>query len=43
LRELGGAEARDSWLGHYLEWAEGAAVREEYHAFLHERFASLRG
>jgi hypothetical protein len=43
LRELGGAEARDSWLGHYLEWAEGAAGRKEYHAFLRERFASLKG
>jgi hypothetical protein len=27
LRELRGAEARDSWLGHYLERAEGAAGR----------------
>jgi hypothetical protein len=35
LRELGGAEARDSWLGHYLEWAEGAAVCKKYHVFLH--------
>jgi hypothetical protein len=42
LRELGGAETRDSWLGPYLEWAEGAAGREEYLAFRRERFASLR-
>ena len=25
LRELGGAETRDSWLGHYLDWAEDAS------------------
>jgi hypothetical protein len=43
LARVGGAEARGSWLGPYLEWAESAAAREEYHAFLRERFASLKG
>jgi hypothetical protein len=41
LRELGSAGSRYSWLGHYMEWVEGTDGREEYRAFLRERFASL--
>ncbi|MDP9478868.1 MAG: hypothetical protein M3R38_24845 [Actinomycetota bacterium] len=40
LRESG---SRYSWLGRYLEWAQGTEGREEYHAFLRERFASIEG
>lgn len=44
LREAGSADARYSWLGRYVEWVEGTdGGREEYHAFLRERFASLEG
>ena len=43
LRELEGAEARYTWLERYMEWAEGTAGREEYHAFLRNRFAALEG
>jgi hypothetical protein len=34
-------EGRYSWLGRYMEWVEGKDGREEYHAFVGERFASL--
>ncbi len=30
-----------SWLGRYMDWVEGTDGREEYHAFLRKRFASL--
>jgi hypothetical protein len=36
-----GDEGVNSWLGRYMEWVEGTDGREEYHAFLRERFASL--
>jgi hypothetical protein len=32
-----------SWLGRYMDWVEGTDGREEYHSFLHNRFASLEG
>ena len=32
-----------SWLGRYMDWVEGTDGREEYHAFLRKRFASLEG
>ncbi len=34
---------RHSWLERYIEWVEGTDEREEYHAFLRRRFASLAG
>lgn len=34
---------RHSWLAHYMEWLGGTDGREEYHALLRERFASLQG
>ncbi len=37
----GAGEGRNSWLGRYMEWVEGTDGREEYHAFVRERFASL--
>jgi hypothetical protein len=43
LRELASAQSRHSWLERYMEWVEGTDEREEYHAFLRERFASLAG
>ncbi len=43
LREAGSADARYSWLGRSMEWAQDTDGREEYHAFLRERFASLEG
>ena len=44
LRELGSAGIRYSWLGHYMEWMEATENgREEYHALVQERFASLEG
>lgn len=41
LRDPGSPEDRYSWLGRYMEWVEGTDGREEYHAFLRERFAPL--
>ena len=41
LRELASAQDRYSRLERYMEWAEGTDGREEYHAFLRERFASV--
>lgn len=38
-----GDEGRNSWLGRYMEWVEGTDGREEYHALVRERFASLEG
>ncbi len=32
-----------SWLGRYMDWVEGTDGREEYHALVRERFASLEG
>jgi hypothetical protein len=43
LRELEGAGARSSWMGRYMDWAEGKDKCGEYHAFVRERFASLDG
>lgn len=34
---------RHSWLARYMEWLGGTDGREEYHALLRERFASLQG
>ena len=36
-------DSRLSWLGRYMERVEGTDGREEYHAQLRERFASLEG
>ena len=36
-------ESHLSWLGRYMEGVDGTDGREEYHAFLRERFASLEG
>ena len=43
LRELEDTGARSSWIGRYMDWAEGKVRREKYHAFVRERFASLDG
>jgi len=46
LREYGrGADeaGRPSWLARYVDRLGGTDGREEYHAVLRERFASLRG
>jgi len=43
LCELRSAGSRYSWLGRYTERVEGEDEREEYHAYLGERFASLEG
>ena len=43
LRERVGVQNRYSWLERYMQWAEGTDGREEYHAFLRERFASVEG
>ena len=41
---MGSAGIRYSWLGHYMEWMEDTEDgREEYHALVRERFASLEG
>ena len=36
-------ESSLSWLGRYMDWVEDTDGREEYHAFLRKRFASLEG
>ncbi len=41
LRELDSTRRRYSWLGRYMEWAEGTDGHEEYHALVRERFATL--
>ncbi len=38
-----GEVGRHSWLARYMEWLGGTDGREEYHALLRERFASLQG
>ena len=43
LQELASLQERYSWLERYMEWAEGTDGREEYHAFLRERFVPLAG
>jgi hypothetical protein len=43
LRALGSERVRGFRLGPYTEWAECAAERDEDNAFLHGRFASLKG
>jgi hypothetical protein len=43
LQELASVQERYSWLERYMEWAEGTDGREEYHAFLRERFVPLAG
>ena len=42
LRELGSAGSRYWWLERYTEWVDGTDGREEYHALVQERFASLK-
>ncbi len=39
LRNLGRAAAQGSWLGLFVEWAEGTDEHEEHHACLREQFA----
>jgi hypothetical protein len=47
LREWESAQSasqeRYSWLGRYMDRVDGTDGREEYHAQLRERFASLEG
>ena len=38
-----GEGGRNSWLGRYMDRVDGTDGREEYHAQLRERFASLEG
>jgi hypothetical protein len=42
-RNEAGKGGRYSWLGCYMDLVEGTDGREEYHAQLRERFASLEG
>jgi hypothetical protein len=37
------AERHYSWVESYMEWLEGKEERAQYHAFLEEELASLRG
>ena len=41
LRESESPGSSHSWLERYMEWVEGTDGREEYHALVRERFASL--
>ena len=43
LRERVDGRNRQAWLERYMEWVGGTDGREEYHAFLRERFASVEG
>lgn len=43
LRERVDGRNRHAWLERYMEWVGGTDGREEYHAFLRERFASVVG